>query len=157
MRSQAANDCEQQDIGIGFEPQATLEFLLIPTTEENALRRVGWRYRGDLISKIYSCLRPSGIRTPRSTMTFFNRAERRSLLFTGVRVNSFAEIDHAVILPYVEIGRSARLKNVIVDRGVRIPEGLIVGEDPALDAHRFRRTNQDVCLITQLMINRLGT
>jgi glucose-1-phosphate adenylyltransferase len=82
---------------------------------------------------------------------------RRSLLFTGVRVNSFAEIDHAVILPYVEIGRSARLKNVIVDRGVRIPEGLIVGEDPALDAHRFRRTNQDVCLITQLMINRLDT
>jgi glucose-1-phosphate adenylyltransferase len=49
------------------------------------------------------------------------------------------------------------LRNVIVDRGVRIPEGLIVGEDPALDAHRFRRTNQDVCLITQLMINRLGT
>jgi glucose-1-phosphate adenylyltransferase len=82
---------------------------------------------------------------------------RRPLLFTGVRVNSFAEIDHAVILPYVEIGRSARLKNVIVDRGVRIPEGLIVGEDPTLDAHRFRRTNQDVCLITQLMINRLGT
>ena len=32
------------------------------------------------------------------------------------------------------IGRGARLKNVIVDRGVRIPDGLVVGEDPEFDA-----------------------
>ena len=47
-----------------------------------------------------------------------------------------------MILPYVEIGRSARLTNVVVDRGVRIPEGLVVGEDPELDAQRFRRTRE---------------
>jgi glucose-1-phosphate adenylyltransferase len=79
-----------------------------------------------------------------------------SLLFTGVRVNSFAEIDRAVILPRVNIGRHARLTDVIVDRGVSIPEGLVVGEDPALDAKRFRRTEQGICLITQPMINALG-
>ena len=59
---------------------------------------------------------------------------RRSLLFTGVHVHSYAAVENAVILPYVEIGRGARLTNVVVDRGVRIPEGLVVGEDPELDA-----------------------
>jgi len=80
---------------------------------------------------------------------------KESLLFTGVRVNSFADVDRAVILPYVEIGRSARLKNVVIDRGVKIPEGLVVGEDPEFDAARFRRTDKGVCLITQAMIDAL--
>ncbi len=76
-----------------------------------------------------------------------------SLLFTGVRLNSYASVENAVILPQVNIGRSARLRNVIVDRGVRIPEGLVVGEDPEDDARRFRRTEQGVCLITQDMLD----
>ncbi|MCZ8097134.1 MAG: glucose-1-phosphate adenylyltransferase [Burkholderiales bacterium] len=80
---------------------------------------------------------------------------RRSLLFTGVRVNSFSVMENAVVLPYVEIGRNALLKNVVIDRGVQIPEGLIVGEDPVADAARFRRTAKGVCLITQAMIDRL--
>ena len=63
---------------------------------------------------------------------------RRTLLFTGVRVNSYASVENAVILPYVDVGRSARLTNVVVDRGVQIPQGLIVGEDPELDAARFQ-------------------
>jgi glucose-1-phosphate adenylyltransferase len=48
------------------------------------------------------------------------------------------------------------LKNVIIDRGVQIPEGLVVGEDPGSDAQRFRRTEQGICLITQPMIDRLS-
>jgi glucose-1-phosphate adenylyltransferase len=80
---------------------------------------------------------------------------RRSLLFTGVRVHSYAQLEGAVVLPYVDIGRHARLTNVVIDRGVRIPEGLIVGEDPELDTRRFRRTQRGVCLITQPMIDRL--
>lgn len=81
---------------------------------------------------------------------------RRSLLFTGVRVNSYASVENAVILPYVDVGRSARLTNVVVDRGVKIPQGLVVGEDPEIDAARFRRSEQGVCLITQSMIDRLA-
>jgi glucose-1-phosphate adenylyltransferase len=80
---------------------------------------------------------------------------RNSLLFTGVRANSYSELDGAVVLPYVVIGRHARLKNVIIDRGVIIPEGLVVGEDPEDDAQRFRRTDKGICLITQPMIDRL--
>ena len=80
---------------------------------------------------------------------------RRSLLFTNVRVNSFATVEYAVVLPHVHIARSARLSHVIIDRGVKIPEGLVVGEDPELDAKRFRRTANGVCLITQSMIDKL--
>ncbi|MCB1495022.1 MAG: glucose-1-phosphate adenylyltransferase [Bauldia sp.] len=83
-------------------------------------------------------------------------AVNRSLLSTGVRVNSYAKVEEAVILPYVNIGRSARLKKAVVDRGVRIPEGLVVGEDPKSDAERFRRTDEGVCLITQKMIDELA-
>ena len=80
---------------------------------------------------------------------------RSSLLFTGVRANSYARIEEAVILPYVEVGRHARLKKVVIDRGVVIPDGLVVGDDPERDAARFRRTDSGVCLITQPMIDRL--
>ena len=66
------------------------------------------------------------------------------------------QIDEAVILPECQIGRKVRLRKVVVDRGVRIPEGMVVGEDPVLDGERFRRTESGVCLITQPMIDRLG-
>jgi glucose-1-phosphate adenylyltransferase len=42
---------------------------------------------------------------------------------------------------------------VIVDSGVRIPENLVVGEDPELDATRWRRTENGVCLITKAMMD----
>lgn len=79
----------------------------------------------------------------------------RSLLFTGVRVNSFSSITEAVIMPGCQIGREARLHKVVIDQGVQIPKGLIVGEDPISDAQRFRRTEKGICLITQDMIDRL--
>jgi glucose-1-phosphate adenylyltransferase len=84
-------------------------------------------------------------------------ALRRTLLFTGVHVRSYARLDGAVILPRAEIGRGAQLRNVIVDRGVKIPPGLVVGDDMQEDARRFRRTERGVCLITQKMIDRLGS
>jgi glucose-1-phosphate adenylyltransferase len=81
----------------------------------------------------------------------------RSLLFTGVITHSYSQVREAVILPQAEVGRGARLNRVVVDRGVRIPAGMVVGEDPELDAQRFRRTANGVCLITQPMIDRLST
>ncbi|WP_262272898.1 glucose-1-phosphate adenylyltransferase [Microvirga yunnanensis] len=80
---------------------------------------------------------------------------RRSLLFTGARVHSDAFLEEAVVLPGAEIARSARLSKVIVDRGVRIPERLVVGEDPDTDRQRFRRTESGICLITQPMVDRI--
>ena len=45
----------------------------------------------------------------------------RSLLFTGVRVHSYGQLENAVLMPYADVGRGARLTDVVVDRGVRIP------------------------------------
>jgi len=81
---------------------------------------------------------------------------RRSLVFSNVRAHSFGSVNFSVILPDVEIGRGARLTNAIVDRGVKIPEGLVIGEDPEFDAKRFRRSENGICLITQPMIDRLA-
>ncbi len=78
---------------------------------------------------------------------------RNSLLFTQVHTNSYAVLDHAVVLPYVTVERSARLKNVVIDRGVTIPQGLVVGEDPEEDAKWFRVSEGGVTLITQRMLD----
>jgi glucose-1-phosphate adenylyltransferase len=83
-------------------------------------------------------------------------AIRRTLLFTGVRVNSYSSLEEAVVLPFVQVGRHSSLKRVVIDRGVEIPDGLVVGEDPEEDAKRFRRASNGVCLITQPMIDKLG-
>ncbi len=80
----------------------------------------------------------------------------RCLFHTGVRANSYSELDGVVAMPYAEIGRGAKLKNVILDRAVKIPAGLIVGEDAEADAARFRRSENGICLITQSMIDRLA-
>ena len=77
---------------------------------------------------------------------------RRSLLFSSVRVNSYAQTCDAVVLPEVQIGRSARLNKVVIDRGVRIPENLVVGEDSELDAKRFYRSEGGVVLISAEML-----
>jgi glucose-1-phosphate adenylyltransferase len=61
-----------------------------------------------------------------------------------------------VILPNANVGRAARLTRVIVEKGVQIPPGLVVGEDRAEDAKRFRLTDKGIVLITQPMIDRLG-
>ena len=79
----------------------------------------------------------------------------RCLLFTGVRTHSYSRLEGVVAMPYVVINRKAQLKNAVIDRGVVIPKGLVVGEDPELDAKRFRRTENGICLITKPMIDRL--
>lgn len=79
----------------------------------------------------------------------------RSLLFTGVHAHSYSRIKQSVVLPYASVNRGARIKNAVIDRGVNIPHGLIVGEDPEEDARRFRVTDKGVVLITQNMIDKL--
>ena len=80
---------------------------------------------------------------------------RNSLIFTGVHVHSYSDLHEAVVLPRCVIGEKVRLSKVVVDRGVIIPDGLVVGEDAELDARRFRRTHSGISLITQAMIDRL--
>ncbi len=79
----------------------------------------------------------------------------QSLLFTNVYVHSYSTLKCAIVLPGVDISEVTQLTNVVIDRGVKIPKGLAVGNDPKLDAKRFFRTENGVCLITQAMIDKL--
>ncbi|WP_419899345.1 glucose-1-phosphate adenylyltransferase [Roseomonas sp. USHLN139] len=79
----------------------------------------------------------------------------RSVLSTNVRVHSYCDLNGSVLLPGVTVNRHTRLTRAVVDSGVRLPEGLVVGEDPEADARRFRRTAGGVTLITQPMVDAL--
>jgi glucose-1-phosphate adenylyltransferase len=57
-----------------------------------------------------------------------------------------------VVLPDVQIGRNCRLRNVVIDRRCKLPEGLVIGEDPVEDARRFHRTENGVVLVTRRML-----
>jgi glucose-1-phosphate adenylyltransferase len=79
----------------------------------------------------------------------------RSLLFSNVRVHSYSSVNWSVLLPDVQVGRHARLHQVVVDRGCVIPDGMVIGEDLALDAQRFFVTPQGVTLVTGAMLAKL--
>jgi glucose-1-phosphate adenylyltransferase len=75
----------------------------------------------------------------------------RSILSPGVRVNSFCEIEDSILLPGATVGRYARLTRTIVDSGVHIPEGSVVG--PGLpngfDGHSLLTDGQVTVISTQ--------
>ena len=80
-----------------------------------------------------------------------------SLLFSSVRVHSYGRIESSVLLPEVEVGRRCRIRRAVIDRGCRIPEGTIIGEDPAADARRFRVTQKGIVLVTAEMLGQEAT
>lgn len=82
-------------------------------------------------------------------------AVRRSLLFSCVRVNSYSIVEDSVVLPEADIGRHCRIRKAIIGTGCRVPEGLVVGEDPEEDARRFHRTEGGVTLVTKSMLEAL--
>ncbi|ARJ41630.1 glucose-1-phosphate adenylyltransferase [Pantoea alhagi] len=79
-----------------------------------------------------------------------------SVLFSRVRVNSFCNIDSAVLLPDVVIGRSCRLRRCVIDRACVIPEGMVIGENPDEDSRRFYRSEEGIVLVTREMLARLA-
>jgi glucose-1-phosphate adenylyltransferase len=81
---------------------------------------------------------------------------RRSLLFSDVRVEMGAEIEESVVLPQVCVGQRAVLKRVVLDRGCIIPDGMVVGVDPAADRSRFHVTERGITLVTPAMLGQPG-
>jgi len=77
---------------------------------------------------------------------------KHSLLFSNVRVDSWSQLENAVVLTDVQIERNCRIRNVVIDKGCRIPEGTVIGEDPVVDAERFFVTPGGVVLVTPEML-----
>ena len=78
---------------------------------------------------------------------------RRSLLFSNVKVHSHAKVEDTVVLPEVDIGRDARIKKAIIDRGCAIPPGTVIGANNDDDRARgFRVTDDGIVLVTPDML-----
>ncbi len=78
---------------------------------------------------------------------------RGSLLFSNVKVHSYAQVTESVVLPQVDVGRSARIRRAVIDRGCQIPEGMVIGEDHDEDRGRgFRVTDKGIVLVTPGML-----
>ena len=77
---------------------------------------------------------------------------RRSLLFSNVLVDSYAQVTDSVVLPDVSIGQRCRLTRVVLEKGCRIPDGMVIGENPEQDAERFHVTPGGVVLVTPEML-----
>jgi len=76
----------------------------------------------------------------------------RSLLFSNVKVHSYASVEDSVLLPEVDVGRHCRIRKAVIDRGCRLPEGMVIGENAEEDKQRFRVTAKGVVLVTPDML-----
>lgn len=81
---------------------------------------------------------------------------RNSLLFSSVKVHSYAQVRDSVILPEVDIGRYCRIYRAVIDRGCVLPEGTVIGENPDEDKKRFRVTDKGITLVTPEMLGQKG-
>ena len=79
-----------------------------------------------------------------------------SLLFYNVIVEEKSEIYRTVVMPHVEVGRGCRIRRAVIDEGCIIPDGMVIGEDPAEDARRFHVTDNGIVLVTRQMLVETG-
>lgn len=77
---------------------------------------------------------------------------RHSILSTNVRVNSWALVEDSVILPDVNIGRYAKIRRAIIDRGCEIPPGMEIGYDLEEDKKRFDVSEGGIVTVTPDML-----
>lgn len=74
----------------------------------------------------------------------------RSILSPSVRVHSFAQVSDSILFESVEVGRHARIRRAIIDKGVRIPEGFEIGYDLELDRKRgFTISNNGIVTVAK--------
>jgi glucose-1-phosphate adenylyltransferase len=74
---------------------------------------------------------------------------QKSVLSPNVRVNSFSEIESSILFSHVNVGRSCRIRNAIIDRDVHIPEGTTIGYDTEADRERYYVTDSGITVVTR--------
>ena len=71
-----------------------------------------------------------------------------SILCPNVRVHSFCDLDQAILMPGVRVGRHARIRRAIIDRDVLVPRGAVIGYNPEEDRRRHTVTEGGVVVVT---------
>jgi len=71
-----------------------------------------------------------------------------SILCPNVRVHSFCDIDQAILMQGVRVGRHARIRRAIIDRDVLIPRGALIGYNADEDRQRHTVTESGIVVVT---------
>jgi glucose-1-phosphate adenylyltransferase len=71
----------------------------------------------------------------------------RCVLHPRVRVNSYTEINESILMDGVEVGRHSKIRRAIIDKGVHLPPGTVIGYDPELDRQRFSVTDSGIVIV----------
>jgi glucose-1-phosphate adenylyltransferase len=72
---------------------------------------------------------------------------KRSIFSPRVRVHSYVDIEDAILLDGVDVGRHAMIRRAIIDKEVQIPEGVKIGYNLDEDAKRFTVNQSGIVVV----------
>ena len=75
-----------------------------------------------------------------------------SLLFSNVQVNTGSVVEDSVILPSVKVGENCTIRKAVIDKGCKIPDGTVIGEDDEADARNYFVSPGGVRVVTPEML-----
>ncbi|MFN7965482.1 MAG: glucose-1-phosphate adenylyltransferase [Acidobacteriota bacterium] len=71
----------------------------------------------------------------------------RSVIGSGVRINSWSRVSDSILMDRVQIGRHAVVQRAIIDKDVVVPAGLQIGVDLERDRARFTVSDGGIVVI----------
>jgi glucose-1-phosphate adenylyltransferase len=77
---------------------------------------------------------------------------RRSVLSYGVRLQSHSEVEDSILFPNVTVGRYACVRGAIIDSGVEIPDGTVIGYDTEIDREHYTVTDGGRIVVTSATV-----
>jgi glucose-1-phosphate adenylyltransferase len=75
----------------------------------------------------------------------------RSILAPRVKVNSYSEVEESILMHGVDVGRHAKIRRAIIDKGVRVPPGATIGYDLERDRELFTVTDTGIVVVPKGM------
>ena len=76
-----------------------------------------------------------------------------SVLSTNVKVHSFAQVDDAILMDNVEVGRHCRIRRAIIDKDVYVPDNASIGLNQDEDRARgFTVTESGITVVGKGMV-----
>ena len=71
----------------------------------------------------------------------------RTVLSPGVRVNSYAHVEESILMDDVDVGRRAKIRRAILDKGVKVPADTEIGFDLEHDRRRFHVSDEGIVVV----------
>jgi glucose-1-phosphate adenylyltransferase len=75
----------------------------------------------------------------------------RCILSRQTRINSYSHVSDSILMEGVNIGRRARVRRAVVDKGVHLPEGATIGYDAEADRKLFTVTPNGIVIVPKEM------